>query len=478
MGEVDLCYASISDLSRDFDSGVLSPVEATRAHLERIDRLDPDLNAYVTVMEENALADARRAEQEISRGEHRGPLHGVPIAVKDLVCTEGVRTTAGMPIHRDFVPSYDATVVSRLRRAGAVLLGKLNLTEAAGGEYHPDLPAVVNPWNSSFWAGASSSGSAVATATGMCTASLGSDTGGSIRNPCNMNAVTGIKPTWGRVSVHGVFAMAPSLDAVGPMARNAEDAYHMLRAIAGPDVNDPTAVRAEVPDYSVGPPEMQGIRIGFDPEAAFDGVEPAVVKVVRDALAMLESLGADIRQVSLPSTMGLAAGWGAYAGTEAAVVHEETFPSRSTEYGQWMRELLGSGYAVSGMDIARIENERRLFAGKLAGHFENVDLLVLPVLPLAGLTLDRFTRLLYDSDDLPTVFRYTAPFNFSGNPTITLPGGFDESGVPIGFQLVARHLDELLLAQAGSAFQSATDWHLRRPPSVSVYELSMPKPAS
>ncbi|RVW01502.1 amidase [Rhodococcus spongiicola] len=464
MGDIDLCYASISDLSRDFGTGALSPVEVTRAHLERIDRLNPVLEAYLTVLAESALADARRAEEEISRGEHRGPLHGVPIGLKDLVYTEGIRTTAGMSIHRNFIPAYDATVASRLRRAGAVLLGKLNLTEAAGGEYHPDSPAVVNPWNSSYWAGASSSGSAVATATGMCTASLGSDTGGSIRNPCNMNAVTGIKPTWGRVSVHGVFGMAPSLDVVGPIARSAEDAYHVLRAIAGPDVNDPTAGRAEVPDYSVGPPEMKGMRIGFDPEAAFDGVESAVVNVLRDALATFESLGAAICQVRLPSTMGLAAGWGAYAGTEAAVVHEETFPSRSTEYGRWMRELLGSAYAVSGIDIARIEDERRAFGGRFEAHFEDLDLVLLPVLPVGDLTLDRFTQLLYDSDNLPNVFRYTAPFNFSGNPTITLPGGFDGAGVPIGFQLVSRHLDELLLARAGSAFQSATDWHLRRPP--------------
>ncbi|RVW01100.1 amidase [Rhodococcus xishaensis] len=464
MEEIDLCYASISDLSRDFGSGALSPVEVTRAHLERIDRLNPDLEAYLTVLAESALADAQRAEEELSRGEHRGPLHGIPIGVKDLVYTEGIPTTAGMSIHRNFIPAFDATVVSRLRRAGAVLLGKLNLCEAAGGEYHPDFPAVVNPWNASYWAGASSSGSAVATAAGMCTASLGSDTGGSIRTPSTMNAVTGIKPTWGRVSVHGVFAMAPSLDTVGPMARSAEDAYHVLRAIAGPDVNDPTAVRAEVPDYAVAPSDMQGIRIGFDPTATFDVVEPPVAEVFRDALATFESLGADVCQVSLPSTMGLAAGWGAYAGPEAAVVHEETFPSRAGEYGRWIRELLGSAYAVSGIDIARIEDERRVFSGTFEAHFEDLDLVVLPVLPVADLTLDRFAQLLYSSDDLPNVFRYTAPFNFSGNPTITLPGGFDGAGVPIGFQLVARHLDELLLARAGSAFQSATDWHLRRPP--------------
>lgn len=464
MSDLDLCYASISDLSRDFGSRALSPVEVTRAHLERIDRLNPVLEAYTTVLAENALADARRAEEEIGRGEHRGPLHGVPIAVKDLCFTQGIATTAGMAIYRNFIPTYDATVVARLRRAGAVLLGKLNLCEAAGGQYHPEFPAVVNPWSPSHWAGASSSGSAVATAAGLCTASLGTDTGGSIRTPCTMNAVTGLKPTWGRVSIHGVFAMAPSLDTIGPMTRSAEDAGHVLQAIAGPDVNDPTAVRAEVPDYVAGPPEVQGMRIGLDPEATLDSVEPEVAQVVRDALGTLEGLGADVREVSLPSTTALAAGWGAYAGAEAAVVHEKTFPSRSAEYGPFMRQLLDAGRTVSGMDIARIERERHVFTGRLAALFEDLDLLIVPTLPLADLTLDRFARLLFNSDELPNVFRFTAPFNFSGNPTITLPGRFDSHGAPIGFQLVARHLDEPLLVTAGRAFQSATDWHLRRPP--------------
>ncbi|WP_072687375.1 amidase [Rhodococcus marinonascens] len=323
---------------------------------------------------------------------------------------------------------------------------------------------VVNPWSPNHWAGASSTGSAVATAAGLSTASLGTDTGGSIRTPCTVNAVTGLKPTWGRVSVHGAFVMAPSLDSIGPMARSGEDAYHVMQAIAGPDVNDPTAVRAAVPDYAVGPPEVKGTRIGFDPEGTLDAVEPEVAQVVRDALGAFEGLGADIREVSLPSTMGLAAAWGAYAGAEAAVVYAETFPSRFAEYGLFMRQLLGSGYAVSGIDISRIENERRVFVGMLAAHFEDLDLVVLSVLPVADATLDRFTRLLYDSDELPNTFRFTAPFNFSGNPMITLPGGFDGSGVPIGLQLVARHLDEPLLARAGRAFQSATNWHLRRPP--------------
>ncbi|MCH9730332.1 MAG: amidase [Actinomycetia bacterium] len=457
------CYASISELSQAFASQTLSPVEVTRAHLDRIGRLNPMLKAYTTVLKESALTQAKRATEEIARGEHRGPLHGVPIAVKDLCFTKDVATTAGMRIYRDFRPTYDATVVSRLRAAGAVILGKLHLCEAAGPEYHPDYPTVVNPWSPSHWPGASSSGSAVATAAGLCTGSIGTDTGGSIRTPSTMNGATGLKPTWGRVSVHGVFAMAPSLDTIGPIARSAEDAGYVLQAIAGSDPNDPTAARATVPDFLAGHPQAQGVRIGWDPQS-LESADSAVAQVVCDALGTLAGLGADSREVSLPSTVSLASSWGTYVGAEAAVVHEHTFPSQSAEYGTFIRQLLDAGHAVSGMDVARIEHEKRLFAGKLAAIFEEVDLIIIPVLPLADLTLDRFARLLSDPDELPNVLRFLAPFNFSGSPTITLPGGFDQSGVPIGFQLVARHLDEPLLVRAGRAFQTASDWHLHRPP--------------
>ncbi len=463
MPGADTCYTSISELSRAFATRALSPLEVTRAHLDRISRLNPVLKAYTTVLTETALADAKRATEEIGGGEHRGPLHGVPIAVKDLCFTKGALTTAGMNVYRDFRPSYDATVVSRLRDAGAVLLGKLHLCEAAGAEYHPAFPAVVNPWSPRHWPGASSSGSAVATVAGLCTASIGTDTGGSIRTPCTMNGATGLKPTWGRVSVHGVFGMAPSLDTVGPIARSAEDAGHLLQAIAGPDPNDPTAVRAEVPDYLADQPGLQTVRIGWDPQS-LESVDPAVAQVIRDALKTLVGLGAGSREVSLPSTITLAASWGTYVGAEAAVLHEGTFPSRSAEYGPFIRQLLDAGRAVSGMEIARIEHERRLFAGKLAAMFEDVDLLIMPTIPIADLTLDRFTQLLSNPDDLPNVLRFLAPFNFSGNPTMTLPGGFDGSGTPIGFQLVARHLDEPVLVRAGAAFQKSSDWHLRRPP--------------
>ncbi|MGB0971202.1 MAG: amidase family protein, partial [Mycobacterium sp.] len=202
---------------------------------------------------------------------------------------------------------------------------------------------------------------------------------------------------------------------------------------------------------------------GWDPQS-LESADSAVAQVVYDALGTLAGLGAGSHEVVLPPTVSLASSWGTYVGAEAAVVHERTFPSQSAAYGTFVRQLLDAGHAVSGMDVARIERERRLFAGKLAAIFEDVDLLIIPVLSLADLTLDRIARLLTDPEELPNLLGFLAPFNFSGNPTITLPGGFDQSGVPIGFQLVARHFDEPLLVRAGRAFQTASDWHLRRPP--------------
>jgi len=245
----EIAYLPLVEVGRRIAARQLSPVAVTGAMLARIERLQPKLRAYATVMAESALAEARAAEAEIAAGRRRGPLHGVPLAVKDLCYTAGAPTAAGMKIHRDFRPTYDATVVARLRRAGAVILGKLQMTEGAYADHHPDVAPPLNPWNADYWCGSSSSGSGVATATGQCFGSIGSDTGGSIRFPCDANGITGLKPTWGRVSRHGIFPLSESLDHIGPMTRSAEDAAAMMQAIAGHDPADPTSVSLPVPDY-------------------------------------------------------------------------------------------------------------------------------------------------------------------------------------------------------------------------------------
>src|SRR5271169_4875773 len=260
----DLHYLELTEIARRLHAREISPVEATTAQLARIEKLDGQLKSYAYVMAEAALVRARAAEAEIMRGEIRGPLHGVPIAVKDLCWTQGVPTAAGMTIYKDFRPTEDATVVRKLYAAGAIILGKLQLTEGAWAEHHPQIPAPVNPWNAAHWQGASSSGSGVATAAGLCYGSLGSDTGGSIRFPCAACGLTGLKPTWGRVSRYGVFPLSESLDHIGPMTRTAADCAAMLATIAGPDPRDPTALLVPVPDYVAGlTASIRGLRVGI-----------------------------------------------------------------------------------------------------------------------------------------------------------------------------------------------------------------------
>ncbi len=248
----DLHYLSLDEVARRLKARKLTSVELTGSMLDRIGQIDSRLKSYATVTAERALADAGRLDAETAAGMSRGPLHGVPIAVKDLCNTEGVPTAAGMAIHRANVPSSDATVVARLKAAGAVILGKLQMTEGAYGAHHPTIPAPLNPWNAAYWTGSSSSGSGAATAAGLCFASLGSDTGGSIRFPSTMNGLSGLKPTWGRVSRAGVFPLAESLDHIGPMTRSALDAAIVLGVIAGADSEDPTATSLPVPDYAGG----------------------------------------------------------------------------------------------------------------------------------------------------------------------------------------------------------------------------------
>src|SRR6201991_1947433 len=298
MPTTDLHYLGLIEVGKQIQARKLSPVEVTKAMLGRIDQLDARLKSYAHVMGDTALADAATAEKEIASGKIRGPLHGVPVAVKDLCWAKGAPAAHGMTIHRDFRPTEDATVVTRLKDAGAIILGKLQQTEGAYADHHPKIDPPKNPWNADLWSGASSSGSGVATAAGLCFGSLGSDTGGSIRFPSAANGITGLKPTWGRVSRHGVFALAASLDHIGPMARSAVDAGFMLRVIAGLDPNDPTTLAAQVPDYLAGLDRgVRELRIGVDADYNEAGSDPDVVRAVREARKVLERLGAFIKEV-------------------------------------------------------------------------------------------------------------------------------------------------------------------------------------
>jgi amidase len=460
----DLHYLELTELARRIHAREISPVEATTAQLARIENLDGQLKSYAYVMAEAALVQARAAEPEIMRGEIRGPLHGVPIAVKDLCWTRGVPTAAGMTIYRDFRPTEDATVVRKLCAAGAIILGKLQLTEGAWAEHHPQIPAPVNPWNAAHWSGASSSGSGVATAAGLCYGSLGSDTGGSIRFPSAANAVTGVKPTWGRVSRYGVFELAATLDHIGPMARSAADCGAMLGVIAGSDRNDPTAVLDPVPNYLAGMTRgLRGLRIGVDHAWNTTRVDSVMVDAVAAALATVSDLGAEIREVTFPDVNQIIADWFPLCSVQTAVAHEATYPARKSEYGPALSSFIEPGRVLSGLDYQKIILRRASFRGRVAALFQGIDLLLVPAQSLASPTTAQLAHLGEDTEMLNALVRYTMPFNMTGSPTITLPCGFTDAGTPLAFQFVGRHLEEEVLVRAGYAYQTATDWHLKHP---------------
>jgi amidase len=464
MNDTELHYLELTQVAHLLQTRKLSPVELTQAMLDRIETLDRRLHAYALPTPELALEQARRAEKEITNHVYRGPLHGVPIGLKDLCYTKGIPTAAGMTIHRDFKPTYDGTVVKRLADAGAVCLGKLQLTEGAFADHHPSVTPPVNPWNADHWSGASSSGSGVAAAAGLAFATLGSDTGGSIRFPSAACGNTGLKPTWGRVSRYGAFELAASLDHLGPMCRSAADAACVLQIIAGADDNDPTASQAPVPDYlRESDRDLRNVRIGLDERYAFDGVDRAMAQTVRDALTVLRSLGAEVKPVQFPDCTQILQDWAGNCAIETAVAHEATYPSRKSEYGPGLAGLIESGRAITAAEYQKILLHRRDFAGRIAAMFQSVDLLIIPAQFIASPTVRQMATLGRDPGALLSLTRFTAPFDMSGSPTITLPSGFTDAGTPIAFQLVSRHLEEALVVRAGRAYQRETNWHRRHP---------------
>jgi amidase len=464
MPDTPLHFKTVSEVAALIESKELSPVELTEAMINRIESLDGQYKSYATVMADHAKASAQAAEKEILAGRYLGPLHGVPIAVKDLCFTKGVRTMGGARVLRDHVPDFNGTVVEKLESAGAVLLGKLNLTEGAMAGYNPDFQVPLNPWDTERWSGASSSGSGVATAAGLCFGSLGSDTGGSIRFPAAACGIVGIKPTWGRVSRYGVLALAESMDHVGPMTRSAVDAGIMLQVLAGHDPNDPTSLTAPVPNMLEGVGQgIRGIRIGLDQRYISEEVDPQLTDAVLAGVQVLEGLGAVTVQVQMPEINDFSAAWGVLCSAEAAAAHRETFPSRSEEYGPWFRGWLDLGVGVTGADYAEANKKRLACNGILAGIFDNIDVLVCASMtaPPARVTPEEMYGPM-DTEEW-TWGRFTVPFDFNGAPTISLPCGQNDEGLPLSIQFVGKHLAEPLLCRMGHAYEEATEWHNLRP---------------
>ncbi len=464
MSDTPLHYKTITELSKLISSKALSPIELTAALLQRIDQHDGHLKSYATVMSEHARDAAKIAEQEITSGKYRGPLHGIPIGVKDLCFTKGVRTMGGAKVLKDHIPDYNSTIVKRLKDAGAVLLGKLNLTEGAMGGYHPEFDIPINPWNPERWTGSSSSGSGVATAAGLCAGSIGSDTGGSIRFPSAACGIVGLKPTWGRVSRYGVLPLAESMDHVGPMTRSVTDAGILLEAIAGYDPNDPTSLPHSVLNMIGGIDKgVKNVRIGFDEDFVTNDVDTELAKAVCDGVALLETLGAKNLKVQIPDMDEYVLSWPTICSAEAAAAHSATYPSQRNSYGPWFRGWLDMGSQVTASDYIEASKLRSECTGHLKKVFQDIDVLVCPSMSAPPHVVT--AAMLYGPKETrPANFqRWTAPFDYNGAPTLSVPCGMNSEGLPLSIQFVGKHLSEPLLCQIGHTYQQATSWHQFHP---------------
>jgi amidase len=459
--DTPLHWLAAHELAAALRDGRVSAREATEHCLERIERLDGRLHSFVNVFADEARSAAERADAELKRGDDRGPLQGIPIAVKDLVAVKGVPTAAGTRVLRDRIAEEDACIVTRLRAAGAVILGTVNMTEGAFAAHHPDVEPPRNPWNSERWPGVSSSGSGVATAAGLCYGALGTDTGGSIRFPSAVNGLVGLKPTYGRVPRHGVFPLAETLDHVGPITRSVRDAAHLLTAIAGFDARDETSLHAAPPDpdpaLAAG---VRGLRIGLDMRYAQTLLDPTIVDPIMACSETFRAAGADLKEVTLAGWEETVAGWLPLCAVECALAHEGLFPERAEEYGPELRQLLETGRGLAAVELARILQARRRFTASIDELFTEIDLLLCPTL---GIPVPPRKPDTQDVQAVALLTRFTAPFDFSGNPTLSLPCGFSDDGMPLSLQLVARRSEEATLYAAGAVFESATEWHRRHP---------------
>ena len=464
----DLCYLSAGQLSRFIRNKEVSPVEIMKACLTRIDALEPILNSFITVMHDQAMEGARKAEQEIQAGRYRGPLHGIPVGVKDLFYVQGIRNTSGSKIFDRFIPDFDATLVSRLKEAGAILIGKLNLHQLAYGPTgeNPDYGHMHNPWNPSRITGGSSGGSASATASGQCTFSLGTDTGGSIRIPSALCGLVGLKPTYGRLSRYGITVLSWSQDHPGPMARTVEDCALAMSALAGYDSNDPSSARVSVPDFTQAlTGNIRGMRVGVPKEFLGDPIDSEVEYSVRSAIELLSKLGATVDEVSLPMYQASRAISSTILMAEATAYHRELMQKHRSQLDFQVRLRLEAGFFISGVDYIQAQRARRMFYDQSRDLLKKVDLLAGPTVPITACEIGT-TKLKIGNvrmGVIPALTQCTRPFNLNGFPAITVPCGFSKEGLPIGFQLAGRPFDEGTVLRAAHAFEQATEWHKRRP---------------
>jgi aspartyl-tRNA(Asn)/glutamyl-tRNA(Gln) amidotransferase subunit A len=468
----ELEFASIEALSALLAKKKVSPVELTQLYLSRIERLNPKLNAFLTVASESALAEARAAEKELLRGRGRGALHGIPVALKDNIWTRNLRTTVGSLILRDFLPSEDATVVRKLRRAGAIVLGKTNLHEFAYGvtSENPHYGPVRNPWKTDRIAGGSSGGSAAAVAAGLCAAAIGSDTGGSIRIPSALCGVVGFKPTFGRVSVHGVFPLAPSFDHVGPIVRSAVDALLVLECIAGRDPLDPTSLARSGKDFRPAL-KRKRLRLGRPKEHFWVNMDSEVRTMTETAVADFVKSGAELEEISLPTLLAGVEAANLIAAVEASHVHEQAgyFPARASEYGADVRGRLEQGGKTRAVDYLSAQEVMRRARQEVEAALEDVEAIVIPTAPITAPPIGS-ERVQVGDVEMPLRNAFVDRNrlgNLTGLPAISMPCGVTQNGLPVALQFVGRRFEEARLIGVACHFsENERNWQPRHPPVV------------
>ena len=462
MSVANLEWLSVAEAARLVHAGKLSPVDLAEVNLSRIEQLEGRLNAFITVTSDDARKDSMAAAGEIANGAYRGPLHGIPIALKDIFGLAGVRMTAGSKILAENVVAEDAEATSRLKAAGAIILGKLNLHEFAFGAtgVNPHYGSARNPWDTERITGGSSSGSAATVASGECSAALGTDTGGSVRIPASLCGIVGLKPTYGRVSKRGVLPLSWSLDHVGPMTRTVEDAAIVLQAIAGHDIGDSSSANEPVPDYrgALGS-GVRGLRVGMPKQFFFENVDAEVEKTVVSAIRLLEEMGAIVIEMEAPLIGEIPGALTAIMLPEALAYHQQWMRERPDDYGDDVRYRLELGATYLAVQYVQAQRLRAAAVQTWREQvFSRVDLIATPTTPIAARRIEE--------GDLQVTFnliRFANPFNFLGVPAISVPCGFTSEGLPIGLQLVGRWWDEGTALRAAHAYEQATGWHSRKP---------------
>ena len=468
MSNIDLFFASVDELAPLLRSGNLSPVELAQATLDRIEKLEPKLNAFLEVFSESALSQAKQAEVEIASGNYRGPLHGITIALKDLIDVEGTVTTGGSKVLKENIATSDATVTRLLKEAGAIIIGKAALVEFAMGAtgVNPHYGPSHNPWNLERICCGSSMGSAAAIAGGLSIGSLGSDTGGSIRMPAAVTGIVGLKPTYGRISRAGVLDLSWSCDHVGPMTRTVADCAHMMNVLAGYDPADPASSEQPVPDFTSGLDSgFNGLRVGIPKEFFFDNVDPEIESTVRAGIMLMEQEGASVREVSMPwVAIGRTINVGLLV-SEAAATHREVLQTRADELSPAVRARLESAVIMPAVDYIDTQRARRQFIEQMDSAMDDLDIIVTPSVPIQTPTIVECTPLpgLPDAPGGVGLTDFTGVFDTTGQPSLSLNCGFTEDGMPIGMMISGRAFDEVSVLRAGAAFERAASLPNRPP---------------